>query len=63
MRLPTTIKGYISLIKQIELIDCSSLKGFEDLSTGDQETLLILDAEISNQINELNPSNPCKENS
>lgn len=50
---PRTIKGYISLIKKIELIDPSSLKGFDKLSLEYQEILSFLSVDISNYINEI----------
>ena len=50
---PKTIKGYISLIRKIELIDPKSLKGFDLLPKDEQEIIGILDADISNQINEI----------
>jgi len=53
MKTPTTIKGYISLIRKIELIGPQSLKGFEKLSEEDKEILSYMSGEISNHINEI----------
>lgn len=53
MRLPKTIKGWISLMREIECHSIVILKGFENLPYEDQEMLKVLDAEISNCINEI----------
>lgn len=48
-----TIKTYISTIRKIERISPILLKGFNKLSNKDKEFIEILDAEISNNINEI----------
>ncbi len=48
----TTIKAYIKLIKEIEKIPPSFLKGFDKLPVEKQELILLLSADISNNINE-----------
>ncbi len=53
MRLPKTIKGWILMMREIECNSIVTLKGFDDLPIEDQEMLKILDAEISNHINEV----------
>lgn len=53
MKKPTTIKGYINLIRKIELIDPSSLKGYEKLPKNTKNEIGRLSAEISNIINEI----------
>ena len=53
MRKPKTIKGYISLIRQLEKIHPTWLKGFDALPEEDKENLTALDVEISNSINEV----------
>ena len=46
-----TIKGYISIIKELDKITgVQYLKGFTKLSEHDKEILLELDAEIANHI-------------
>ena len=61
MKLPKTIKGWILLMRDIECHSIVILKGFDDLPSEDQEMLKILDAEISNHINEIK-SYPNKKN-
>lgn len=58
MRMPKTIKGYISLIRRIEEVSVKSLKGFDDLSEHDKEILTFLDGNISNDINEIESRKP-----
>ncbi len=48
-----TIKTYISIIRKIELVSPTLLKGFDKLSNKEKELIEILDAEISNNINEV----------
>lgn len=53
MKLPKTLRGYISLMSQIEKkLGPSNLKGFKKLPAELQELLGVLDAEISNCFNE-----------
>ncbi len=53
MRMPKTVEGYVSLIRQIEQqVIISNLKGFDNLTNDKQKILQILDAEISNNVNE-----------
>jgi len=54
MKTPKTIKGYIKLLKKIEKISPQLLKGFEQLPVSEKEKIEILDAELSNLINEIN---------
>lgn len=60
MYLPKTIKGWILMMREIECHSIVVLKGFDNLPAEDQEMLIILDAEISNHINEVKsyPINP-----
>lgn len=53
MENPKTVKGYISLIRKIELISPSELKGFDNLPEEYREILSYLSADISNHINEI----------
>ena len=53
MELPKTIKGWILLMRKIECHSIVTLKGFDSLPIEDREILKILDAEISNHINEV----------
>ncbi len=53
MRLPKTIKGWISMMREIECNSIMMLKGFDSLPVEDQEMLKVFDAEISNHINEV----------
>lgn len=53
MKKPKTIKEYISLIKMIETIDLQSMKGFDKLSDEEKEPLIIIAAEISNNVSEM----------
>lgn len=57
MKLPVTIKGFVSLLKKIERQGPESLKGFNNLSQNQQDLLKDLDAELSNYINEFDNSN------
>lgn len=53
MNEPTTIKGYISLIKFIEKVTVSDKKGFDKLPQSQQEALIELSAAISNRIDDI----------
>ena len=53
MRVPKTIKGYISLMKRIEMLSPSDFKGFDDLCDDDKFLLQELNAEISNKLHDL----------
>lgn len=54
MKLPKTINGYISLLRQIEAeISPCYLKGFDKLSIEDQEIICLLDTDLSNYVNEI----------
>jgi len=50
---PKTIRGYVNLIRKIELIDPSALKGYEKLSKKTKDEIGKLSAEISNIVNEI----------
>lgn len=52
MKEPQTIKGYISLIRKIDKIPVSHLKGFDELSKEQQKCLLALTAELANSLGE-----------
>jgi hypothetical protein len=54
MKIPKTAKGFIALMRSIdENFIAQNLKGFNDLSDKDKEALTLLDADISNYINEV----------
>ena len=53
MKEPSTIKGYISIIKWIEKITITDKKGFDKLSKHQQDALLELSAAISNRIEDI----------
>ena len=53
MREPATIKGYMSLIRLIQDIPVSTLKGFDDLTEEQQEALLTMTADVDNNISNL----------
>lgn len=53
MKEPKTIKGYISMMKKIELMIPSCMNGFDDLPKDIQDDLNELSAAISNRINEI----------
>jgi len=48
-----TIKEYIDLIKQVELIDIHLLENYNELSNDNKIKLSILSADISNTINDM----------
>lgn len=51
MDIPKTAKGYISLMKKLEKTKLWELKGYHSLSAGEQDKLILINSEISNQIN------------
>lgn len=53
MRRLKTIRGYLTLIKRVEQITPSCLKGFDNLDEETQELIKAMDANISNDINEI----------
>ncbi len=53
MKEPTTIKGYIKLIKFIDKITITDKKGFDKLSQAQKNALYELSAEISNRIEDI----------
>lgn len=53
MKLPKTIRGWISIMRTLEGESICRLRGFDSLSAEDKEHLMILNAEISNNINEV----------
>ena len=52
MRDPKTIKGYISLMRQVEMIIPYMLKGHDELPQNDKDILDDLSCSISNVFNE-----------
>ena len=57
MKEPTTIKGYIRLIRNIEKIAVSTLKGYDKLNQEQKKILSEISGQISNNINEYNDEN------
>ena len=57
MKEPKTIKGYIKLIRNIEKIAVSTLKGYDDLNQEQKNILSEISGQISNNINEYNDEN------
>lgn len=53
MKEPKTIKGYILMMRRIEKIPCSLLKGYDKLPHSDQNELSGLSGSIGNHINEV----------
>lgn len=51
MTLPKTAKGYIAMMKKIEALHLWNLKGFDKLTSKEQDKLILIGAEISNQLN------------
>ncbi len=56
---PTTVKGFITLMRRIELMIPESLKGFDDLSEDDKQYIRDMSSEISNHINEVEHNKIC----
>jgi hypothetical protein len=52
MKIPKTAKGYISLMKKLEKTKLWDLKGYSSLPVKEQEKLILINSEISNQINQ-----------
>lgn len=57
MKEPKTIKGYIKLIRNIEKIAVSTLKGYDNLNQEQKNILSEISGQISNNINEYNDEN------
>lgn len=57
MKEPKTIKGYIKLIRNIEKIAVSTLKGYDNLNQEQKNILSEIGGQISNNINEYNDEN------
>ena len=53
MKKPKTIKGWLSIMRMIESIPISHLKGFDELKIDDKEKLKFLSGEISNGIQDI----------
>ncbi len=53
MRLPKTVKGYISMFEEIEAWSPRHLKGIDGLSEELQDMILLFDAVISNEFGEI----------
>ena len=53
MKEPTTIKGYIKLIRFVEMVSPNEMKGFDNLSNDDKYKLQELSAELSNKVNDI----------
>jgi len=53
MKKPTTIRGYISLMRKIEKFTVSDLKGFDKLSEKTKDDLGYLLGSISNIVNDI----------
>lgn len=52
MKHPKTIKGYIKLVRKLECIPLTFLKGFDKLTEQQKQQLYELSGSISNNINE-----------
>ncbi len=50
MKTPTTIRGYFSLMKKIELIDPTDLVGYDDLPQEIKDDISELSGNISNTV-------------
>jgi hypothetical protein len=53
VRIPKTIRGYILMMREIECFSPSLCKGYDELPKQDKEYLIIMVAEISNNLNEI----------
>ena len=57
MKEPSTIKGYVKLIRNIEKIAVSTLKGYDKLNQEQKNILAEISGQISNNINDYNDEN------